>query len=51
MAVTVQKNLGFLFLAVWLIFNGLAPIIGYNFPGTFMNVLMLLSGVLILVNR
>jgi hypothetical protein len=51
MAITVQKNLGFLFLAAWLIFTGIGGLGFYVFPGTFMTVLALLAGILILIGR
>ena len=51
MAVTFQRNLGMLLLAVWLILYGLAGIIGLVFLAPAMAVLALLTGILILVGR
>ena len=51
MAVTVQKNVGMLLLAVWLILYGLAGLIAFALPAPVMPVLALLAGVLILVGR
>ena len=51
MAVTVQKNMGMLVLAIWLIINGLSSVITFVLPGPVMPVLALLAGILILVGR
>lgn len=47
----VTKNLGFLLLALWLIMNGLIPLLKLNFEGLplIMNVLAIVSGALILL--
>lgn len=51
MAVTFQRNVGLLLLAVWLILYGLAGLVALGLPGPLMAVLALLAGVLILVGR
>ena len=51
MAVTFQRNVGMLLLAVWLILYGLAGTIAFVLPAPLMAILALLSGVLILVGR
>jgi hypothetical protein len=51
MAVTFQRNLGMLLLAVWLILEGLAGMVALALPSPLMAVLALLAGILILVGR
>ncbi len=51
MAVNVQKNVGLLLLAVWLILYGLTGLVAFALPGPVMAVLALLAGILILVGR
>lgn len=51
MAVNVQKNIGFLLLAVWLIIYGLTGFVAFALPAPVMSVLALLAGILILVGR
>ncbi len=51
MAVTFQRNVGFLLLAVWLILYGLTAMIAFVPPAPLMAVLALLAGILILVGR
>jgi hypothetical protein len=51
MAVTFQRNVGMLLLAVWLILYGLAGMIALVLPAPLMAVLALLAGILILVGR
>jgi hypothetical protein len=51
MAVTFQRNIGMLLLAVWLILYGLTGMIGLALPAPLMAVLALLTGILILVGR
>jgi len=51
MAVTLQRNVGMLLLAAWLILSGLAGMITFVLPAALMAVLALLAGVLILVGR
>jgi hypothetical protein len=51
MAVGVQKNVGFLLLAIWLILYGVMGLVAFALPGPVMAVLALLAGILILVGR
>ena len=51
MAVTFQRNLGFLALGEWLILYGLAGTVALALPVPLMAVLALLAGVLILAGR
>ena len=51
MAVTYQRNLGLLLLAVWLILYGLSGMIALGLPAPLMAVLALLAGILILLGR
>ena len=51
MAITFQRNVGMLLLAVWLILYGLAGMIALVLPASLMAVLALLAGILILVGR
>jgi len=51
MAVNVQKNMGFLVLAIWLILNGVMGVVALALPGPVMPVLAVLAGILILVGR
>ena len=51
MAVNVQKNMGMLVVAIWLIINGLSAVVAFTLPGPVMPVLALVAGILILVGR
>jgi hypothetical protein len=51
MAVNVQKNMGLMLLAIWLILYGLTGLVSFVLPGPVMAVLGLLAGILILVGR
>lgn len=51
MAVTVQKNMGLMVLAVWLILYGVTGLVAIALPGMVMTVLALVAGILILVGR
>jgi uncharacterized membrane protein len=51
MAITVQRNLGLLLLAIWLILYGVAGLTTVVLPAMVMAVLALVSGILILVGR
>jgi hypothetical protein len=51
MAVTFQRNVGMLLLAVWLILYGISGMVALGLPAPLMAVLALLAGVLILVGR
>jgi hypothetical protein len=50
-AVTFQKNVGMLLLAIWLILYGIAGMVALSLPAPLMAVLALLAGVLLLVGR
>jgi hypothetical protein len=50
-AVTFQKNVGLLLLAIWLILYGIAGMVALSLPAPLMAVLALLAGVLLLVGR
>lgn len=51
MAVTFQRNIGMLLLAIWLILYGISGMVALGLPAPLMAVLALISGVLILVGR
>ena len=51
MAISFQRNVGMLLLAIWLILYGLAGFVALGLPSQLMAVLALLAGVLILVGR
>ena len=51
MALFATKNLGILFLAVWLIITGLLGVATIPIPSVVMAVLALLAGVLLLLGR
>jgi hypothetical protein len=51
MAFNVQRNLGMLVLAIWLILNGLASMVALGLPSPVMAVLALIAGILILIGR
>jgi hypothetical protein len=51
MAVNVQKNMGLLLLAVWLILVGVSGLMSFALPSPVMPVLALIAGVLILGGR
>ena len=51
MAFTIQRNIGMLLLAVWLILSGVAGLTPLGLPAQLMPLLALLAGVLILVGR
>jgi hypothetical protein len=51
MAITVQRNLGLLLLAIWLTLYGVAGLTTVVLPAMVMAVLALVSGILILVGR
>jgi hypothetical protein len=50
-AVTFQRNLGMLLLAIWLILYGISGMVALGLPAPLMAVLALLAGILILVGR
>jgi hypothetical protein len=51
MAIVVQRNLGMLVLAIWLILYGVAGLTTVVLPALLMAVLALFAGILILVGR
>jgi hypothetical protein len=51
MAVNVQKNMGLMVLAIWLILYGVTGLVAIALPGMVMTVLALVAGILILVGR
>lgn len=51
MAVLIQRNLGLLVLAVWLIVYGLSGLVAFALPAPVMAILALIAGVLILAGR
>lgn len=51
MAVVLQRNLGMLILALFLILYGLAGMVALGLPPIVMAVLALVAGILILVGR
>jgi len=51
MAIRIQRNMGLLLLAVWLILYGLAGIVALGLPAPLLGILALIAGVLILAGR
>ena len=51
MAVALQRNMGLLVLAIWLILYGLSGIVALGLPAPLMAILALIAGVLILAGR
>ena len=51
MAVGLQRNVGLLVLAIWLILDGLAGLVALGLPSPLMAILALIAGVLILAGR
>ena len=51
MAVGIQRNMGLLVLAIWLILYGLAGLVALGLPAPLMGILALIAGVLILAGR
>jgi hypothetical protein len=51
MAVTFQRNIGMLLLAIWLILYGVSGMVALGLPAPLMAVLALLAGILILIGR
>ena len=47
----IQRNMGMLLLAIWLILDGLSGLVALGLPAPLMAILALLAGVLILVGR
>jgi hypothetical protein len=51
MAVALQRNMGLLVLAIWLILYGLSGIVALGLPAPLMAILALIAGILILAGR
>jgi hypothetical protein len=51
MAVLIQRNLGLLILAIFLVLYGLAGMVALGLPPIVMAVLALFAGILLLVGR
>lgn len=53
MAIRLNRNLGMLLLAIWLILTGLMPLLNLSFSGagTLMAILAIAAGVLLLIGR
>ena len=51
MAVLIQRNMGFLALAIWLILYGVSAFVALGLPAPIMGILALIAGVLILAGR
>lgn len=51
MAAMIQRNMGLLVLAIWLILYGISSFAALGLPAAVMGVLALVAGVLILVGR
>ena len=51
MAVGIQRNMGLLVLAIWLILYGLSGMVALGLPAPLMGILALIAGVLILAGR
>lgn len=51
MAINVQRNMGLMVLAIWLILYGLMGFVAFALPAPVMPVLALIAGILILVGR
>ena len=51
MAVGIQRNMGLLVLAIWLILYGLAGLVSLGLPAPLMAILALIAGVMILAGR
>jgi hypothetical protein len=51
MAIVLQRNLGMLLLAVFLVLYGLAGMVALGLPSPLLAVLALIAGILILIGR
>jgi hypothetical protein len=51
MAVLIQRNVGMLVLAIWLILYGLSGLVPLGLPAPLMGILALIAGILILAGR
>lgn len=51
MATALNRNVGMLVLAIWLILTGISGLVGLGLPPVLFAVLALIAGILILVGR
>ena len=51
MAVGIQRNMGFLVLAIWLILYGVSSFASLGLPAPLMGILALVAGILILAGK
>jgi len=51
MAIVIQRNLGMLLLAIFLVLYGIAGIAALGFPGPVLAVVALIAGILLLIGR
>lgn len=51
MAVVIQRNMGLLVLAIWLILYGISSFAALGLPAALMGALALIAGVLLLAGR
>lgn len=51
MAIIATRNLGLLFLAIWLIITSLAQFMPATIPGVITSILALIAGILLLLGR
>ena len=51
MALGIQRNVGMLLLAIWLILSGISGMMPLGLPSPLMAVLALVAGILILAGR
>jgi len=51
MAIVLQRNLGMLLLAIFLVLYGLAGMVALGLPAPLLAVLALIAGILILIGR
>ena len=51
MAVAIQRNMGLLLLAIWMILYGLSGLVAIGLPAPLMALLALIAGLLILAGR
>jgi len=47
----ITKNLGMIFLAIWLIITGIMQLVSIPIPAMIMAILAIVAGVLILIDR
>jgi hypothetical protein len=51
MAVLIQRNMGMLVLALWLILYGVSGLVALGLPAPLLGILALIAGILILAGR